>query len=125
MTVPVDENAVNDRLLAGTEAFNRGDYFESHDLLEDLWMDVRGRERLFFQGLIQVAIGCYHVTCENESGARHLLERGLRKLSDWTPAYRTVDVAALVSEVEAVLAALVTGQESVDLPRIRKAAGLV
>ena len=67
-------------LKTGISAFNDEAFFEAHDTLEDVWMDVRGRDREFYQGLIQLSIGYYHLTCENYTGAEHLLARGTEKL---------------------------------------------
>lgn len=45
--------------------FNRGDYYEAHDVLESLWLE-QGRQApsaAFYQGLIQLAGGSS--TCES------------------------------------------------------------
>jgi hypothetical protein len=54
------------------------DYFECHEVLEELWLD-RGRER-FYQGLLQVAVGLHHARNENLNGARKILIGALEKL---------------------------------------------
>lgn len=54
------------------------DYFECHEVLEELWLD-RGRER-FYQGLLQVAVGLHHARNENINGARKILIGALEKL---------------------------------------------
>ena len=63
----VEEPEVNVEagLEKGIVEFNDEAFFECHDTLEEVWMEVRGQERLFFQGLVQVAVGYYHLTCEN------------------------------------------------------------
>jgi predicted metal-dependent hydrolase len=45
------------RYLAGVVLFNRGDFFEAHEAWEDVWVDCAGEERVFYQGLIQAAVG--------------------------------------------------------------------
>lgn len=85
-----NESDIQARLDRGVDEFNDGAYFEAHDTLEDVWMDVRGQERLFFQGLIQLAIGYYHLTCQNYPGAEHLLGRGLEKIEPYRPHHRGV-----------------------------------
>ena len=52
-------------LKKGLAEFNREAFFEAHDTWEAVRQGVWGRERLFFQGMIQLAIGYYHLTCEN------------------------------------------------------------
>ena len=95
---------ISERFERGIREFNAGDFYAAHDTWEDVWMDVRGPERPFFQGMIQVAVGYYHLTCKNYAGAEHLLTRGLRKLAAFTPGHRGLDTAELVRAAEAALA---------------------
>lgn len=57
------------RYLAGILFFNRGDFFEAHEVWEDLWMNLAGPERSFVQGLIQAAVALYHFNNGNVRGA--------------------------------------------------------
>jgi predicted metal-dependent hydrolase len=57
-------------------------YFEVHELLEPHWMRGEGDERLALQGLIQVAVGLYHLGNGNTAGASALLHDGIAKLLD-------------------------------------------
>jgi predicted metal-dependent hydrolase len=41
------------RLEPGRVAFNRGEYFEAHELWEEAWQVLDGVERILVQGLIQ------------------------------------------------------------------------
>lgn len=48
--------------------FNRGDYYEAHDVLESLWLE-QGRQApsaAFYQGLIQLAGGFVHMRKHHE-----------------------------------------------------------
>ena len=38
------------------ELFNQEEFFECHDVLEELWAETQGGEKKFYQGLIQLAI---------------------------------------------------------------------
>ena len=95
---------IAERFERGVREFNSGDFYASHDTWEDVWMDVRGPERPFFQGMIQVAVGYYHLTCENYPGAEHLLTRGIRKLEAFTSGHRGLDTGDLVRAASAALA---------------------
>jgi hypothetical protein len=53
--------ALSQRLEQGRVAFNRGEYFEAHELWEDAWRELAGAERIFVQGLIQIAAGLHHL----------------------------------------------------------------
>lgn len=60
------------RFLAGIVLFNAGDFFEAHELWEDLWAEAHGTERRFYQGLIQAAVGLCHFSNGNLAGAAKL-----------------------------------------------------
>ena len=60
------------RYLAGVLFFNAGDYFEAHEVWEDLWAESHGDERRFYQGLIQAAVGLFHFGNGNLGGAAKL-----------------------------------------------------
>src|SRR5262249_24997525 len=50
------------RYLGYFECFNRGLYYEAHDVLEDLWLEERkGPDGLFYKGLIQLAGAFVHL----------------------------------------------------------------
>ena len=90
-------------LAQGIREFNDEAFFEAHDTLEDVWMDVRGDNRLFFQGLIQLSIGYYHLTCENYTGADHLLSRGVSKLEPYLPGACGVSLEPLLCQAKRTL----------------------
>ena len=59
----VDPRGRDVRYAAYFHHFNRGDYYESHDVLESLWLEG-GRQTkgaAFYQGLIQLAGGFVHL----------------------------------------------------------------
>jgi len=60
------------RYLAGVLLFNAQDYFEAHEVWEDLWAESHGEERRFYQGLIQAAVGLCHFGNGNLGGAAKL-----------------------------------------------------
>ena len=56
------------RYAAYFHHFNRGDYYEAHDVLESLWLE-QGREAdsaAFYKGLIQLAGGFVHMRKHHE-----------------------------------------------------------
>ena len=93
----------------GIEELNTGYFFECHETLEDLWHGVRGEPRDFFQGLIQIAVGFYHVTRGNEAGARSMLDRALRRLSKYPDRYGGIDLGSLRAEASTIRARLDDG----------------
>jgi uncharacterized protein len=100
-----------DRLEPGRLAFNRGAYFEAHELWEDVWhaLDAGARpvERLAVQGLIQIAAGLHHLQQGRPRPAAQLLRKGLTKLSaEAFPRMADLRVGALAREVARLLVQL-------------------
>ena len=56
----------------GLRLFNEEDFFECHDVLEELWSETLGSDRKFLQGLIQASIALFHFGNENFGGAKKL-----------------------------------------------------
>ena len=92
------------RYLAGIVLFNRGDFFEAHEVWEIAVDGHAGPEKTFYQGLIQAAVGLCHFCNGNVRGASSSTSRaGItciamtcsfsasikpRSGSRWTPATR-------------------------------------
>ena len=118
-------NALPPALRQGVEEFNHAHFFEAHDTLEDLWRDTSGPLRLFYQGLIQLAVGFYHLSNGNRRGALNLLEKGLAKLEAYQPVCQNIDVDSLCHEARIWLDRVRqagAGELSIDagpLPHIR------
>ena len=74
------------------ELFNERDFYECHEVLEDLWMETAGEERPFYQGLIQTATAFYHLQNGNFGGARKLFTTGLEYLKPFPDRYLSFDL---------------------------------
>ena len=90
----------DDRYLAGIACFNRGEYFDAHEVWEDLWMDCPSADRRFFQSLIQAAVSLYHWGNGNRAGADRLFHSGKRYMEPYRPKYRGLDVTKFWNDVE-------------------------
>ncbi len=53
--------ALDPRYQGFFTGFNAGQYYEAHDVLEDLWLERRDENYRFFKGLIQVAGAFVHL----------------------------------------------------------------
>ena len=91
------------RYLAGIELFNRREFFEAHEVWEELWHDTAGPERRFYQGLIQAAVAVYHAGNGNGRGARRLFHSGRNYMSGFAPHHLGLDVSAFWSTMEEAL----------------------
>lgn len=83
----------------GIEYFNTGFYFEAHDTFEEIWMDERGEDVRFYQGLVQLATGFYHLRMDNLKGAESQLNKGVVKLEKYKPEYRKLELTELLNQV--------------------------
>ena len=81
--------------LRGLELLNAGHFFAAHESLELTWRELTGSERLFVQGLIQLAVALHHHRAGNREGARSLLDRARRNLAPHPDRFGEIDVAAL------------------------------
>jgi predicted metal-dependent hydrolase len=85
------------RFQEAVSDFNRGRYFEAHEVWEELWKEERAGDpsRLFLQGLIQVAAGYHKLPQLHLRGARGLLSRGLEKLAKYPERHLGIDLLEL------------------------------
>jgi len=114
------------QLKRGIEQFNDGLFFECHDTLEEIWMEAVGEDRLFLQGLIQVAVGFYHFHNRNFKGSASQFTKGLQKLERYRPVHRGVELQEFTTQVIRWLAiaerALVGDRvetEGLEVPRLQ------
>jgi predicted metal-dependent hydrolase len=78
--------------------FNEQEFYACHDTLEALWLEAIEPERSFYQGILQIAVGCYHLGNDNLRGAMILLGEGSKKLKNYQPSYYGIDVTSLYSQ---------------------------
>jgi ABC-type amino acid transport substrate-binding protein len=94
-------------VTAGLEAYQTGDFFEAHELLEPAWMGTADlAERALIQGLIKVAAADVHAVRGNPAGVRRNLEGARDRLASGLGGQITgvdVDVAALLAAIDARL----------------------
>jgi hypothetical protein len=88
------------RYLAGILLFNERDFFEAHDVWEELWADCRGPEQRFYQGLIQAAVGLFHYSGGNVRGAAKLYRSARAYMEPYGSPYLGLDSAGFWAEME-------------------------
>ena len=114
------------QLLEGIAQFNRGEFFEQHETLEELWRaEVRSVRRLY-QGILQIGVGMYQIQRKNHHGAVYMLTRGSNYLRPFAPACQSVDVHRLLADASRVLDAVhrlgktnLGDYDWLDVPRVR------
>jgi hypothetical protein len=94
---------MDDLFGRGVEEFNNQLFFEAHDTWEELWMETTGNHRLFYQGMIQAAVGLYHLSNENYKGACSQFGKSLAKLTQYAPQFHGVDTGRLIEGIRECL----------------------
>ena len=93
-------DAYDPRYLAGILFFNGRDFFEAHEVWEDLWADSHGNERRFYQGLIQAAVGLFHFSGGNLGGAVKLYHSSRGYMEPCGSPFLGLDTAAFWEQME-------------------------
>jgi uncharacterized protein len=102
----------------GVELFNRSEFYEAHEVLEDVWRSESGSHKLFVQGLIQVAVALHHYSTGNLVGARSLLGRAARNLSSYPNEYFHLNLARFRESLSAWQDALDQKRPVPPFPRL-------
>ena len=100
------------RFVEGIECFNHRDFFEAHDVWEEIWREEQGPSRRFLQGLIQLAVCLHHFGNGNMRGARKLCLSGSGYLEPYRPAYLGLDLDRLLTDMQVCCRELLASQES-------------
>ena len=111
---------VQDHLRRGIRFFNRGQYWQAHEVWEEAWTpDRHGPDRGFWKGLIQLAAGCLHYTRRTRRGAVNKWRGGAAYLRPYLPAHHGVALERLVAFADDGVAELEAGGwPELELPRI-------
>ena len=83
------------------ECFNRGLFYEAHDVLEELWLPARhGADGKFYQGLIQLAGAFVHLQKNRVRPAAALFEKARTNLQKYPSVHHALDVSKTVELAE-------------------------
>ena len=107
----MEQGTYDPRYLKGIEYFNECEYFEAHEVWEELWADYQGPSRKFYQGLIQVAVCLHHFGNENTAGAKKLFHSSKGYLDQYRPKHEGIDLDKLLTELEKCCAEILASDE--------------
>jgi predicted metal-dependent hydrolase len=93
----------------GIRLFNAREFYDAHEVWEDVWRESEGLEKRFLQGLIQAAVAFHHHSTGNVAGAFSLMERGRRNLTACPDEYGGICVSALLESLGQWRTALADG----------------
>lgn len=116
MLVQVGKWNVSDELPAqyreGVRLFNEEEFFECHDVLEELWSESVGDERKFLQGLIQASIALFHFGNENFGGAKKLYLSASSKLDPYRDEFMGIRLSAFLHDFQSCFQELLDNTET-------------
>ena|GEM_PF-1782724 len=94
----------------GVKLFNEGEFFEAHEVWEEIWRESDEPDRSFYQGLIQIAVALAHLERGNVVGFDRLASRAEEHLAEFPPSFggirleelrrQVTDLARWVAELE-------------------------
>ena len=97
------------------ECFNRGLYYEAHDVLEELWLaDRHGPNHSFHKGLIQLAGAFVHLQKSRLRPSAALFKLALANLQKYPSVHERLDLARVILLIEEWLCKLEAGQFAVN-----------
>jgi hypothetical protein len=102
--------------LKGIARFNACDFFEAHEVWEELWKEYSGELRLFYKGLIQAAVALHHFGNGNIRGARKVYHSSRNYLDQYGPVCCGLDLKKFLAEFDACFAEVRQSEE--EFPEI-------
>lgn len=108
------------RFFHGIELFNRRDFYDCHEVLEDVWNEQEDPDKQLTQGLIQVAVAYHHALSGNYAGAKKLFPRGITRIKPFLPCFMNLNLTEFLEAVESDMESLTNCVDPVQLkiPRI-------
>jgi predicted metal-dependent hydrolase len=85
----------DEKFQRGILHFNAGEFFEAHEVWEEIWLEETEPEKTFLQGIIQIAAAFHHYCRENTDGTETLLAAGIVKLSRFPVDHRGLAIEEL------------------------------
>lgn len=107
--------------LEGISHFNGRRYFEAHESWEEIWLRSSGEAKVFYQMLIQAAVGMHHYERNNFRGARGMHRNVTEKLTQLPDEFMSLNVAEFARRFKEFFADLIENDReevaSADTPR--------
>lgn len=102
--------------LKGIEYFNECEFYEAHEVWEELWADEPGPAKKFYQGLIQAAVALHHFGNGNIRGARKLHSTYRSYMQAYRPYYMGLDLEQFMQQMDECFAEVLASDE--EYPQI-------
>lgn len=103
-------------LIKGLEEFNKREFFESHETLEEYWNTLAGDKKELVQSIIQAAVAYYHIGRGNRVGARKLLVRAVGRAQSVADGTLDIDVSSYLKTIKHSLETIESDDASNETP---------
>ena len=90
--------------LDGIALFNEHEFFEAHEVWEDIWHEAYGTKFEFYQGMIQCAVALEHYLRSNPRGVVSLYDSYRRHFKDVPEVFMGLDVKNFLTKMRQTLA---------------------
>ncbi len=107
-----------DKYQVGIRHFNAREFYDAHEVWEDVWRESHGMEKRFLQGLIQAAVALHHHSTGNVVGACSLMARAHKNLAACPEEFGGIRVGELQAALGEWRAAIVGGEAAPGCPVI-------
>src|SRR3954452_19734646 len=87
----------------GITLFNEHEFFDAHEVWEDIWHMAFGTKFESYQGMIQCAVALEHYRRSNPRGVASLFESYRPKFRDVPPVFMGLDVTKFLAEMREAL----------------------
>jgi predicted metal-dependent hydrolase len=91
-------------LVQAITLFNREQFHEAHDCLEEFWRNYAGDDRRYYQALIQLIVALYLQQESRQAGASKVLARAVKNMEDYQNQIPGIDLIQLLNDVQEYLA---------------------
>jgi uncharacterized protein len=113
-------NAEDNCFERGLALFNAGQFFECHEVWEEVWKRSSGAEKLFYQGLIQAAVALLHAERGNMRGAASIWAKARQKLEPLPSEHMGVALGDFRASLERFFGLVIDRKLPAVLPQLRR-----
>lgn len=113
-------------LAEGVRLFDEEKFWHAHEAWERIWLVASGEQKVFLQGLIQLAAAYHHVQRRTYGGGVRLFDAALAKLAAFPAGYGGVDRDAAVKRAAEHREMIARGEhiDPGDFPKLQYNCGL-
>lgn len=109
------QTSLNANYMGYFECFNRGLFFEAHDVLEELWLaEKQGPNHCFYKGLIQFAGAFVHLQKNRLRPSAALFKLARANVEKYPSVHEHLDLKALLEIIATWLGRLESSEFNVN-----------